>query len=507
MLAPDEKAWIAQALTSADQDYFVWSGLLGEPFLRQDTLCYYDGETAAVVGQPFRRSGPQAHTSAGLTSVIADWARCDDVHFINYSGPEQVGTLDRDEWNLLYASEPEACNCEVFLDLQAPGQGDFGWGIRGQLRCAARHGLEVNIGRHELLGHEHISLLRELAISHHFIVSGAAYLTNVVSILRDPETVVCEGRVRGKLVGFTVTHEHFPGHPFLIIAAIDRNYRGTSDSLHAALIEYYRGRGAVELGMGYAIDQGLYRYKMKWPGARVLAPCRQSIWQRLGSNHIYNDSLYWPWRLVTDAVRADLALRDPRWYPEYRSVPGGAIRVQVPDIAHLTDSSSGVSALLAVCKYYGAGPADDELFARDLSLDTMWPDPGRLVAAVRKYGLEADPQCPMSLGDLLARLEENKPVVLLLQAWGEEYDESPRCSYREVWDDNHYLVAIGYDEEGVYFEDPSLQGIRGFLSYPELDERWHASGRNREQLHRFGVAVGHGGGGQAAYLTRARRIM
>ena len=164
MLSSEEQALVARSLTSADHDYFVWSGLLGEPFLTGRWLSYFDGETAAVVGQPLaeRRIGSG---SAGehITQIIEGWAGREEVVFINYNGPEPVRELPPQQWHLLYACPPATCNREVFLNLRAPDQGRFCWEIRGQRRTAARRGLEVTVARREFLGHEHIRLLRDLA--------------------------------------------------------------------------------------------------------------------------------------------------------------------------------------------------------------------------------------------------------------------------------------------------------------------------------------------------------
>ena len=96
---------------------------------------------------------------------------------------------------------------------------------------------------------------------------------------------------------------------------------------------------------------------------------------------------------------------------------------------------------------------------------------------------------------------------MLVQAWGMTEGEAPRASYENVWEDDHYLVAIGYDHDGVYFEDPSLQGMRGYLSWGDLERRWHAPGPNGTELHRFGAAIWMPLAGPAAYLSRARTIM
>jgi predicted double-glycine peptidase len=504
LLTSADRLRIARDITSADHDYFVWSGLLGEPFLRDGILCFFDGDTVAVAGHELGRRGGEI-AAPRLTAVMRDWSIRADVAFINYSGPAQAAPLPREEWNLLYTAGPQPWNYEVFLDLRRPEP--YGSEIRRHVRAAQRRGLRVTMEHREFLGFEHIHLLRELAIRHHFIASSASYLTNVVSILRSKATAVWEARIDGVLVGFDVTHEFFEHHPFSIIGAADRGHPGTSDAIHAAMIEHYRDRGACELGLGHSVDEGLYRWKTKWPGALVVPACHQSIWQRVGNRSRYSDCLYWPWRLITDAVAADLSTNDSGWLPSYHHHPVDAIRVPVPDIAHLMDSSSGLSALMAVCRYYGVGPEDEVELAAELSLDQRWPDPERVVVAAVRYGLSACTRCPMSSADLKEHLDRRRPVLILVQAWGQTEDEAPRVSYENIWEDDHYLVAIGYDRDGVYFEDPSLQGIRGYLSWEDLEQRWHARGPNGTELHRFGAALWMPLAGPAAYLSRACRIM
>jgi predicted double-glycine peptidase len=505
VLTSVERLRIAREITSADHDYFLWSGLLGEPFLRDGILCFYDGDTVAIVGQELGcRGGENAAPSPRLTDVIHEWSTRPDVTFINYSGPAPAAPLPRERWNLLYTADPEPWNHEVFLDLRRPEP--YGSDIRRHVGAAARRGLRVSMEHREFLGFEHIRLLRDLAISHHFIASSAGFLANVVSILRSEATVVWEARLHGVLVGFDVTHEFFEHHPFAVVGADDRSQPGTSDAILAAVIEHYRDRGALEFGLGQAVDEGLYRYKTKWPGAVVAPACHQFIWQRVGSRARYNDCLYWPWRLITDSVAGDPSI-DDSWAPRYRRHPVDAIRVPVPDITHLMDSSSGLSALMTVCRYYGVGPEDHVALAAELSLDQRWPDPERVVAAAVRYGLRACSRCPMSRAELEEHLDQRKPVLMLVQAWGMTEDEAPRTSYENVWEDDHYLVAIGYDPDGVYFEDPSLQGMRGYLSWDDLEQRWHAPGPNGTELHRFGSAIWMPLAGPAAYMSRARMIM
>jgi hypothetical protein len=48
------------------------------------------------------------------------------------------------------------------------------------------------------------------------------------------------------------------------------------------------------------------------------------------------------------------------------------------------------------------------------------------------------------------------PPMVCLQAWSEDSDG---LTWRERWEDGHYVVVIGYDNENLYFMDPSTLSL------------------------------------------------
>jgi hypothetical protein len=42
---------------------------------------------------------------------------------------------------------------------------------------------------------------------------------------------------------------------------------------------------------------------------------------------------------------------------------------------------------------------------------------------------------------------------------------------------------------GIYFEDPSQTLPRGYLTYPELQARWHDTGRRGKRIYYYGVSI------------------
>jgi hypothetical protein len=53
------------------------------------------------------------------------------------------------------------------------------------------------------------------------------------------------------------------------------------------------------------------------------------------------------------------------------------------------------------------------------------------------------------------------------------------------------VVAIGWDDGGIYFEDPSIVEARGYLTYAEVDDRWHDVDKYNKHVPRYGMAVWH----------------
>lgn len=194
----------------------------------------------------------------------------------------------------------------------------------------------------------------------------------------------------------------------------------------------------------------------------------------------------------------------------FRPIPSGAIRIAVPDTTQQTAYSCGASCLQAICKYYGVGPDDEWEFVRALRTDhRLGSDPESIQRAAVRFGLRCRAYAPMTVTELKAELRRRHPVLLLIQAWGRERRDGRlrrRLDYRRQWRDGHWLVAIGYDRDTIYFEDPSLQAVRGYLRVAELELRWHHAGKHAVHLDHYGLALWHPRHHRSAYAARAERV-
>ena len=191
----------------------------------------------------------------------------------------------------------------------------------------------------------------------------------------------------------------------------------------------------------------------------------------------------------------------------YHTIPPGAVRVPIPDVIQKTQFSCGAAVLMAVARYYGCGPNYESDFIEELRKAGMdlrvGAHPPQLQEVARRLKLESRIYQPMTAKQLCGCLRSRKPVLMMLQAWA---DGEPIRDFREVWSHGHWVVAIGFDRSGVYFEDPLLEAVRGYLGYRELDERWHDTGPHGQRLDHLGIAVWKAGRNTSGYLKRARHI-
>ena len=62
-----------------------------------------------------------------------------------------------------------------------------------------------------------------------------------------------------------------------------------------------------------------------------------------------------------------------------------------------------------------------------------------------------------------------------------------KAKWEDDWNDGHWVVPIGYDSKYIHFEDPACQ-YRTFLSYDELNKRWHDIDTPDKKLFHFGIS-------------------
>ena len=162
------------------------------------------------------------------------------------------------------------------------------------------------------------------------------------------------------------------------------------------------------------------------------------------------------------------------------------VLVHLPLCRQATNYTCGVAALQSILYYYGEEWREDKLTA-ELKSD---PNNGTKYTNIAHFahsrGFTVAVYTGMSLDYLRHILHEKKPVIVLIQAWS----DIP-INYKSSWIDGHYVVAIGYDDNNIYFMDPSTMGNYTSIPIKEFLDRWHDID-GQTPLNHFGMVISKG---------------
>lgn len=143
--------------------------------------------------------------------------------------------------------------------------------------------------------------------------------------------------------------------------------------------------------------------------------------------------------------------------------------VHHPLVTQETDYSCGAASTLSVLKYWGAFSGNEKDLYKDLQTNRSGTSPGNIEKVLKDYGLEVSLEENVTERRLRKELKNGTSIILDLQAWRTD----PQTSWKDLWDDGHYVVAVAIDKTNLYVMDPSTPGAYAYLPLSELKDRWH----------------------------------
>jgi predicted double-glycine peptidase len=150
--------------------------------------------------------------------------------------------------------------------------------------------------------------------------------------------------------------------------------------------------------------------------------------------------------------------------------------VQVPLARQREDYSCGAAAALSLLRYWRpeayASVDEGALYAELRTTEAQGTEPEPMAALLRRNGLDAEYRHgDVTVAELQRAVDARAPPIVDLQAWRDD----PGVPWRDVWNAGHYVLMVAYDDERLFFVDPSTMAPTGYVFLPrgELDERWH----------------------------------
>jgi hypothetical protein len=167
-----------------------------------------------------------------------------------------------------------------------------------------------------------------------------------------------------------------------------------------------------------------------------------------------------------------------------RGIPANMI--PVPLVRQKTDYSCGDASTLAILRYWHNPDwrevGETKLYSLLGTSKKNGTDPQPIAAfldgdsgddfalAARYASEDGD---GIELADLLAAVDHGTPPIVDLQAWQSATNREDLKDWSSDWDDGHYVVLVGYDDDNLYFMDPSTSRFYAYIPRDEFVSRWH----------------------------------
>lgn len=158
--------------------------------------------------------------------------------------------------------------------------------------------------------------------------------------------------------------------------------------------------------------------------------------------------------------------------------------IHVPLVRQSTDYTCGAAAVQSVLAYYGDDIREDNLAKSLSSQSETGTDYQHIVDFAKSKGYDVAVYKEMTIEQLQKLISTGKPVICLIQAWSDKPE-----NYSEDWDDGHYVVAAGYDDDRIYLMDPSTLGNYTYIPTQEFLKRWHDVDQRGVKLVHFGIVI------------------
>jgi predicted double-glycine peptidase len=176
----------------------------------------------------------------------------------------------------------------------------------------------------------------------------------------------------------------------------------------------------------------------------------------------------------------------------------GKIIIPIPDVTQHSNFSCGAAVLHSVCCYWGVG-LNHELDYWDLleTESTYGTLPQKIISFAERQNLNVKIDHNMTIKMLKDYIICGKPVIMPIQAHGNHKRYGENLS-------GHYVVAIGFDNKNIFFEDPMIRNFRGHLGNRELLLRWHDRAGDGIEYIRSGIIIWNKNA--PAYLNTSKLI-
>jgi hypothetical protein len=274
LLSIDEIAFVQDRIRSVEQDWFALAPVLGDAFLHEDFIFFYDGETMNASDVGF---SSDLFVSALMN--VCRRLRPERIELTHAYEAQHADLLALNGFTRVWCSGEEGNNWEVVLPFSGVCLERFKTKARGVRRRNRRFNCSLQQGP---LSPSHRNLLFRYArrFGDDLTTFDRRSIEILPDLLAESEYGITLNAFEGnQLVGFAQGHTRYAPRLgiFLFCVAPDRLSQ-LSDCLYVGFLEEVHSRGIQSCSLGATIWPGLYRYKTKWGAVPLAGPYRYETW-------------------------------------------------------------------------------------------------------------------------------------------------------------------------------------------------------------------------------------
>jgi|GEM_PF-3243054 predicted double-glycine peptidase len=143
------------------------------------------------------------------------------------------------------------------------------------------------------------------------------------------------------------------------------------------------------------------------------------------------------------------------WHHKFKVFFMGKI-LYIPDVLQYSDFGCGDMCAQAVMAYYGTDINEIKLLKKLKTRKTIGTGTEHIIEFFEKKKFKVEARS-MYIDDLISFINKEIPVIILAQAW-----KNSKVRYQRTKAFGHYMIAIGYDDKNIYFEDTAIFG-KGYI--------------------------------------------
>lgn len=173
------------------------------------------------------------------------------------------------------------------------------------------------------------------------------------------------------------------------------------------------------------------------------------------------------------------------------------VLLDVPHVCQVNEYSCGPAAVQMVLAYMGMW-APQGCIAEELgTTEEEGTGPGEMYRYLSSLGIKSLLQSDSHIEELIFHVDAGNLSIINYQAWR----EPKGIDYKYSWIHGHYGVVVGYNENQIFIQDPSIRaGAVGYMDKEELLERWHDLDESGEKLNRLSIVVMTDGPKRVKYI-------